>query len=187
MNKFLLVLGFLLVLTGCGQRIFPSDDGELQKVTTKAGDDFLEFRLTRTKVNPDPNREYFWFKSGQLQSTRGSFSGYLLDGEFTRMNQEGQLSARGEFKDGLKTGTWYSYEQGDLVTIETYRKGQLSGKSQDLLGGEVVEERIYKSGVLNGFRKELQGDSVKQIKYRGGVPTDTTYLKSGILSLDFLH
>ncbi|MEQ9049372.1 MAG: hypothetical protein RLP11_03640, partial [Marinoscillum sp.] len=171
----------------CSRSGFPSNDGELQKVTTKEGDDVLEFRLTKTKVNPDSELEYFWFKSGQLQSTRGSFSGYLLDGEFTRFNASGQVSTKGQMKNGLKTGTWYSYDQGELVAVANYQKGQLSGRSQDLEDGKVVEERIYKSGILNAFRKDLQGDSVRQIKYRGGVPADTSYLKGGILPLDFLN
>ena len=65
-----------------------------------------------------------------------------------------QQKAKGEYKNGLKEGTWYDYYPGGLIPtiISNYKNGKLHGVFQQLgRRGEPVFVINYKNGLKDGW------------------------------------
>jgi antitoxin component YwqK of YwqJK toxin-antitoxin module len=73
------------------------------------------------------NRFYFWYKSQKVISTQGGSSGQLLHGNFESFYDNKQISKKGKFHKGLKTGEWlYWRMDGTLIRTEHWKKGRLA-------------------------------------------------------------
>jgi antitoxin component YwqK of YwqJK toxin-antitoxin module len=65
-----------------------------------------------------------------------------------------QIKAKGQYKNGVKHGTWYDYYPGGVVPtiISEYKKGKLHGTFKQLgRRGEVMHEISYKDGLKDGL------------------------------------
>lgn len=63
----------------------------------------------------------------------------------------GQLLEEGFIKNGVKEGTWITYDQGNLKTITNYIDGQLNGLHLELDNQKrLVAQTGYKNGALHG-------------------------------------
>jgi len=86
----------------------------------------------------DKQKFYFWYKAQGVQSTQGESSGRLLHGEFESFYENDQLHQKGMFKKGLKCGEWMHWrEDGSLVYVENWSKGELKSKKWYNIAGEV--------------------------------------------------
>ncbi len=73
------------------------------------------------------NRFYFWYKSQKVMSTQGGSSGQLLHGNFESFYDNKQMSKKGKFHKGLKTGEWlYWRMDGTLIRTERWKNGRLA-------------------------------------------------------------
>lgn len=73
------------------------------------------------------NRFYFWYKSQKVMCTQGGSSGQLLHGNFESFYDNKQMSKKGKFHKGLKTGEWlYWRMDGTLIRTEHWKKGRLA-------------------------------------------------------------
>jgi antitoxin component YwqK of YwqJK toxin-antitoxin module len=65
-----------------------------------------------------------------------------------------QLKAKGQYKDGLKNGTWYDYYPGGVIPtyITQYKKGKLHGVMKEFgRRGNLHSEIHYKNGLKDGW------------------------------------
>lgn len=65
-----------------------------------------------------------------------------------------QIKAKGQYKKGVKHGTWYDYYPGGVVPtiISEYKNGKLHGTFKQLgRRGEVMHEINYKDGLKDGL------------------------------------
>ncbi len=74
------------------------------------------------------DRFYYWYKAQHVIATQGASSGDLLHGGFEAYHDNKQLSKKGAFSKGLKSGEWLYWRQdGTLITAEHWKKGRLKG------------------------------------------------------------
>ncbi len=116
-------------------------------------------------------KRYYWYDNTSVHETIGGYSGYLLDGEYTEFTYPGnELSASGQFKNGLKSGNWITWnENHTLKEKSSWKNGELNGKrySYDTNGSLVLVEN-YKRGKLNGKSVRYTLDSAKISHYKHG-------------------
>lgn len=116
-------------------------------------------------------RKYCWYDNSSIHETYGGYSGYLLDGEYTEFTYPGnELSASGQFKNGLKNGKWITWNENNSIKEKSsWKNGELNGKrySYDMNGSLVLVEN-YKNGKLNGKSVRYTPDSTKISHYKHG-------------------
>ena len=76
------------------------------------------------------NRFYYWYSSNKIHFSQGGFSGKLLNGAYSEFYLNKNLKEQGNFKKGLKNGTWKSWsEDGTLSQLSVWKNGVIIQKS----------------------------------------------------------
>ncbi|MEL6866456.1 MAG: hypothetical protein AAFP19_18670, partial [Bacteroidota bacterium] len=76
----------------------------------------------------DRKRTYYYYHQDKIHHNQGGFTGYLLDGRMEVFDEEQRLIEQGQFKEGLKDGTWKTwYPNGRLQSIRHWKKGEQNG------------------------------------------------------------
>ena len=90
------------------------------------------FYVTDKKVaNHNLEKEYHYFKSGEIHISRGGANGQLLHGDFEKTYISNALAEKGTFTNGLKNKSWRSwYENGKLKEVIQWNNGYKSGPYQ---------------------------------------------------------
>jgi hypothetical protein len=135
-------------------------------------------RIIRTQVNPvsgtvstRPGLLYYWFGSNAIHEQQGGFSGKLLNGIYEESDGNHHLIMQGEFKAGLKDGTWKTWnEAGRLSSVITWDEGVKTGKFAYYdAGGNETQSGRYDYNQLDGkIIYHAATDSVKTILYKNG-------------------
>ena len=91
-------------------------------------DSTQEIRADIVPYKSDPkiknDRYYFWYLNKVIHSTQGGYSGQLLNGHYISYYPDKNLKEEGDFKRGLKDGTWKTWNQkGDLTSVVTWDEG----------------------------------------------------------------
>lgn len=112
----------------------------------------------------DQSKFYYWLKAQNVVATQGASSGQLLDGIFEAFYLNKQLARKGEFRKGLKHGTWHYWRtDGTLKKSEQYNNGTQSGKQQYF----DEEGMVHKTELIRGrTSKSIQSDSTIILKSR---------------------
>jgi antitoxin component YwqK of YwqJK toxin-antitoxin module len=130
-NLYLLIFIFSISFT-FGQK--PDKDFHLNKSLKQDGYHYQFSILDEDKRGVwsfNKTKFYFWYKAQHILSTQGGGSGELLNGDFIAYHENKQLAQKGSFHKGLKDGKWmYWRTDGTLMTIESWRKGILSGEKE---------------------------------------------------------
>lgn len=116
-------------------------------------------------------KRYYWYDNTLIHETIGGYSGYLLDGEYTEFTYPGnELSASGQFKNGLKSGKWTTWNGNhSLKEKSSWKNGELNGKRYSYgTNGSLVLVENYKRGKLNGKSVRYAPDSTKISHYKQG-------------------
>ncbi len=84
-----------------------------------------------------------------------------------------KIKAKGQYKKGVKNGTWYDYYPGGVIPtiISQYKNGKLHGTFKQLgRQGELMYEIHYKNGLKHGLLNVYgsNGQIVKQKMFRYG-------------------
>lgn len=107
--------------------------------------DVLEEELT---IHPRENRTYYWYANRKIMANQGGVGGLLLDGPYSQYNNDDRLIEKGNFKNGLKKGTWKLWDSsGNSIRIEKYRKGLLNGKQIVFNQGQIVQIKWFRKGI----------------------------------------
>lgn len=126
-NFYLLLMASALSLASCRSRTL--DYTQLSnrvRISTSESSTIAALSagvVTRLK----DDRFYSWYDKGIIGSTQGGYSGKLLHGDYTsHYSGTKQLSTKGEYKMGLKTGKWKRWDtEGNLLEVQRWRKGKL--------------------------------------------------------------
>lgn len=129
---------------------FSSDPYSLKRISD--ANFRYEFYTTKKNLKPKADRSYFWFKGGLIHSAQSGIAGELLHDKFVKFYHSNQLAEQGNFKNGLKVGSWKSwFENGKIETIQNYKSGILNGRyitfNQD---GEIIEKGNFAKGLKTG-------------------------------------
>lgn len=120
-----------------------------------------------------PNRDYHWYKSNKVLTTKGGQGGRLLHGEYKEYHLNKNLRTRGKLKKGQHVGHWkewwpngmvkssyhhrfgmkhgrqFNYNsQGDLTDITRYRRGNKHGWTKLFSDEKKIARELYKRGKL---------------------------------------
>ena len=124
-----------------------------EKIHVKIGDFSVEtfIKISKKKIRVKENLTYFWYKSRSINSTKGGYSGQLLDGNYDRFDMDKKLIEQGKFVTGLKHGIWKIWHpNGELKSKIYYRKGLKHGLEVVFNSeGVVIGEYKYSRGNLN--------------------------------------
>jgi len=170
---FILIFVFLSFQQSFAQQTLISNG--LHRVFLTRGDTSYEFYalIPEKKIVVQQEKMYFWYKPDTILTTKGGYSGRLLDGSYKEYFPNKNLKVKGQFSKGLKEGEWVSwYSNGQMQKVEHWKKGTREGKiiSYNYQGMKVGEE-FYKHDIQKGM--QLQFNAVKQ-------SFDTVYFKNGI-------
>lgn len=121
----------------------------------------------RTKANI--RTSYYWYDKDKILMNQGGFGDKLLDGLYQVVTKNRQLITEGHFKIGAKSGVWKRWnEQGLLLDVYHWNKGQTNGEYQLFDKGELIEQGQYKNGLLHGKQLIYQKDTTIINKYKEG-------------------
>ena len=125
-NHLILLMG--IVLLGCNSTTV-SFKPESRNITV-TGDSTKCYTSIFQKPYKDELKntlQYHWYSSDKLGSNYGGYNGYLLNGDFKKVDLRGNLLEQGKFSSGLKDGVWKSwYLNGNLKKVESWKMGVLS-------------------------------------------------------------
>jgi hypothetical protein len=77
---------------------------------------------------PDPDKNYFWYSKGIINSNIGGYGGKLFNGVYLSFLNN-KLIESGQFFKGTKTGIWKTwYTSGRLRQICSWKEGYPNGK-----------------------------------------------------------
>ena len=77
------------------------------------------------RINFKEDLEYYWYNeySGE-QSTKGASGGKLLHGRYSFFDEAGRLNWQGYYKNGLQDSTWFFWnDNGELTSKSTWKDG----------------------------------------------------------------
>lgn len=128
-------------------------------------------RKTPNHVRLNSKKMYFWYLNNAVHTSLGGFSGKLLHGPYTSYYVNMNLRSNGVLKLGLKNKEWRSwYENGQLKSVEKWRKGLKFGKSVYFsMDGMDIMVVTFKKNLYHGkciILHKNQKISIK--KYRHG-------------------
>ena len=125
-------------------------------------------------ASPSPDKTvkdvyYFWYRSGQLKTTLGDYSGYLLHGLFEKFDMNNNLVEKGNFFYGAKNGNWNEWDNGVMLKEDVWNKGQLA-KRKTFQNDTTIKEN-FRHDKLDGVRTISVGEKIiLKEKYRKGEP-----------------
>lgn len=107
---------------------------------------------------------YAWYKSKKVMFTQGQSSGDILNGSYKKYYTSGQFSEFGNYAMGLKEGKWRKWdENGLLISISNYKRGQLHGKHYTFIKGNLGQVNKYRKGKLKAAKtKKTETQEKKQ-------------------------
>jgi antitoxin component YwqK of YwqJK toxin-antitoxin module len=98
------------------------------------------------------DNRYYWYTPRKVISTKGGYDGKILHGVYKEFYEHRQLRQKGEFKFGLKSGKWNTWDdQGEITSIKRFKKGYLHGK---ILVGD-IETWYYKGKETTSVLKKI--------------------------------
>lgn len=131
----------------------------------------LVFHVTDETAKTRKRIFYYWFKSGHIHKTEGSYDGKLLHGKYQATDMKKRLVEEGSFHKGVKTGLWRTWhENGHLRTVmkpRLFSRG-FYYKEYDSTGS-ILKFGYIHNNLFTGSSLELAGDTTRHVKYKNGV------------------
>ncbi len=119
----------------------------------------------------DIQKDYTWYYNNSLHTTRGNYSGKLLNGDFIKYySYTHGMAEKGTFKEGLKVGPWYTWaEDGSILTYTEYKKGKCNGKYKEYAdSSKLIKEGRFKNDLKSGtwYNYSPKGDLQQLSSYK---------------------
>jgi antitoxin component YwqK of YwqJK toxin-antitoxin module len=132
-------------------------DYGLDKVRIVEPDKIIQAEIIPVTTEPGikSDRFYYWYSSNKIHYSQGGFSGKLLNGAYNEYYLNKNLKEQGNFKKGLKKGTWKSWnEDGTLSQISVWKNGVIVQKSSNLFWKRVnIFKRKLKQKTVDTLNK----------------------------------
>lgn len=128
----------------------------------------------KLRIKPRENIEYYWVYNHKINKNKGDYSYYLIHGPFLVFDVNDRLITKGEFKLGLKDGTWKSwYPDGQIREISHYENGERQGICYLYdPAGELQRVLSYKNDKLDGKCEYHSNGETLIKKYKNGEETE---------------
>lgn len=91
----------------------------VQKKVIRTKEYDIEFYVSLKKKRTNKNKEYFWYKSGEIHNSIGNAAGELLHLQYVKYYADNSLAERGEFEYGLKKGVWKQWYPNGVIMEES--------------------------------------------------------------------
>lgn len=142
------IIFFLLISLGFG---FITETLERRFIRTKEYD--IELFISNKKIKIEKEKLYYWFKTGDIHQSFGSFSGKVLHDSYIKHYPNKQLAEKGTFYYGLKDGLWKTwYPNGSIKEVVRWRNGHKQGDFYAYLeNGELAETGVYRRNRKRGM------------------------------------
>lgn len=139
----------LTVIFGC-IFLFLSVSSDIQRKRIRQGDFDVECYVYIKKLESfNKNKEYYWFKSGEVHNSYANAGGLVLHDEYKKFYRSKQLAEHGFFNYGLKDGQWRDWhENGKIKSVTDWSNGYKSGKYYLYEeNGEILISGSFKKGI----------------------------------------
>ncbi len=130
------------------------------------------FQVTDKSTWTHTKSFYYWFKSGRIHRTQGSYYGDLLHGNYKVVSPNRHLLEEGQFRKGVKTGRWRTWHENGYLKTVIKPKLILPGKSYREYDdeGNIIKSGSMRKDLFTGYVCERKGDSVQTVRYNKGKP-----------------
>lgn len=117
---------FLILIIGV---LLLSVTSDIQKKIIRENGFDIEFYVHLKKLKSfDSEKDYYWFKSGNIYNTKGGIGGFVLHDSYSKFFRSNQIAEKGNFDYGLKNGDWNIWhENGKLKSQTKWKKGFKNG------------------------------------------------------------
>lgn len=156
------------------QRFIEPEDIKSFNITVNYPDYTVKTQILKNpkKTTTEPEITYHWYTNQTIMETKGGYDGKLLHGYYRSFYLSNQLFQSGEFKYGVKTGTWKNwYPDGKLKENMHWKNGQKNG-SYYLYSSEgfMLGEGRFKNDVLTSKFKtyDKNGKVILVQRYKKG-------------------
>lgn len=122
--------------------------------------------LLLTLASCETKIERSYYKNGKVKEEFSKRNGKFV-GEYKHFNEDGTISATGQFKSGIMNGTWYYYYQnGSLLSIQKIKEGKtIEINAWDSTGVQTI---INGTGTAIAYTSD--GKLLSKISYKDNVP-----------------
>lgn len=164
----------------------------LNRVLLQKSDTVFQFytiKSTDTRIQPESNSYYYWFKPDTILVTNNGFDGKLLHGDYTVFYPNKNLKEKGTFQNGLKTGEWKSwFDNGEVQSVSHWKLGRQEGLFTEFdRSGKALRKGSYKRGRLRGDLQELGKDTTTTQQNKRGKRVIEKANKDSTLQSDSAH
>ena len=165
MNRLALLLTIALITTETSAQYF---NGQIRIDSINKS---YIFQITDKVIKPNITRIYYWFKSGHIHQTEGSYNGKLLHGPYKIIDSRRQLLEEGLYRFGVKTGVWRSwYSNGRLKSyIKINPLINVTHISEYDETGQCIKRGKEKYSLFTGYDVEFKNDTSSIRKFKKGV------------------
>lgn len=179
MKNLMILVTLAFSLVSCSELLFWKKDevNVYQTIRVTEGEESIECEITGKQPNKvNPELTYYWIKNRVVHVTSGDFGGHLLHGAYQHYYKDGSLKEKGEFRNGLKEGSWKLWGTDQFLASEyTFSKGQKSGPFKEFKEGNLVKSGNYQAGEFNGKLILHTDPDIAALVYKKGVVTDTVF------------
>ena len=140
----------------------------VQKKVIRTKDYDIHFYVFLQKKITTKDKEYFWYKAGEIHHSFGGAAGELLHLDYTKYYVGNKLAEKGEFEYGLKTGIWKQWHPNGAIMEESRWVDGVKFGPYSLYNdkGELV--------TIGKYRNNIKSDIWIDLK-----TNDTTWYKDG--------
>ncbi len=142
---------FFTLIFVIGSVQYVDNDGS-RRIISDDNFNYVFYISDKNSNNYKNYKDYYWFKTGKVNSSKGGSNGKLLHGIYKKSYKDRVLAEQGEFHYGLKDKEWVSwYNNGEIKEIHNWNKGIATGKYQKYLeSGELLITGTYRSNRKHG-------------------------------------
>jgi len=142
---------------------------EQRKIISDADYNYVFYVSLDGVSNYEYDKEYYWYKSGEIHTSIGGSNGDILHGSYTKTHKNNNLTTQGTFSQGLKDDLWrYWHPNGELQEITEWKKG-------DKMGQYVLYSEKGEVLIAGNYKKNKKEGRWIDFKTR-----DTLYYKNGL-------
>lgn len=161
MRKLMIIASALLILAACGNSQKEAKEVKLHELEDRSG---VAYLLNTDK--PFTGTAYAYYSDGISLYQKSDFVDGKQHGEFIEYFQNGQISYKIFYKEGIEDGEWVWYtDGGTLIKRVNYNEGKLHGEWISYYdNGQVWLKGQYENGEEVGewFAYDEEGNQVER-------------------------
>ncbi|MFT4093082.1 MAG: hypothetical protein QM640_05530 [Niabella sp.] len=143
------------------------------RIRVDSADRSYIFKITDKKRSTSRFRYYYWFKSGRIHQSQGSYYGKLLNGAYKVVDRDRHLLEEGYFKKGRKAGLWRTWYESGRLKSTWRRRFWFIGSSYNIReydsNGITTKSGYENKGRFTGSQVEWVNDTARIVRYKNGM------------------